>query len=73
VIAMTHPRRRLRRVLLVALAFAGATAPSPGSADSAANLSRAEELANFTDVRVRKLHLVRPDLLQYPIVHPSYC
>lgn len=27
----------------------------------------------FPEVRLRKLHLVRPDLIQYPIFYEIYC
>jgi hypothetical protein len=54
------------------------------SAPAAQNLSPSVEVASVTEeqpitrafppeVRLRKLHLVRPDLIPYPIAYEVYC
>lgn len=69
------PHRRLALVLLIA----GAVSPSPAStrSSSAGSTPRLESPrfvdTNFPEVRIRKLHLVRPDLIPYPLVHDVFC
>lgn len=79
-------RLLLRSVLLPALVLPVTLAPSSG-APSAGELIRpavgaqAQPDALAADgvsrvrpgVRLRKLHLVRPDLIPYPIAHEVYC
>lgn len=60
---------RLRLVVLAGLLLSTLSAtPAPQSR------SRADKLATLpTEVRVRRLHLVRPDLIQYPISYEVDC
>jgi hypothetical protein len=70
------PMRRLRQTarwtLLLCLSCSALTSngisqrPSPGNGeDPSARL--------MPEVRMRKLHLVRPDLIPYPIAYEVYC
>ena len=73
---MSRPRNRFRRSLLAALLLAVAASPvTSNSAMPASSGSVDPALAstNFPEVRIRKLHLVRPDLLPYPLVHEVFC
>jgi hypothetical protein len=69
---MTAKRLTLRlagSALMLAALFAPAapqTVISPADADSAAARATPE-------VRLRKLHLVRPDLIPYPVAYEVYC
>ena len=68
-----------RGMLLVTFAMAGtpgvpgnpstATMPTTTTNDDAVALSPSLR----PEVRLRKLHLVRPDLIQYPIAFEIYC
>jgi len=79
-VAMTGRFLFLRRLAL-ALALLGMGAanprPSPTPAPSARSSPQLDSLelanTNFPEVRIRKLHLVRPDLIPYPLVHDIYC
>ena len=52
-------------------AVAPATAPTAPAADSP---SEADAVAGLRpETRLRKLHLVRPDLIPYPIAYEVYC
>lgn len=62
-----------RAIAIAMLLSAGMIPPSPArtpipapSADDADTVARVE-------VRLRKLHLVRPDLIPYPIHYDIYC
>jgi len=58
-----------RSILLVSALFTGVSTdatPSASASDSQAALHRSE-------VRLRKLHLVRPDLIPYPMAYDVYC
>jgi hypothetical protein len=77
---MTGRRLAPRRLALVlALLGMGASTPCPApiSHGSAKLSSQLESVGlantNFPEVRIRKLHLVRPDLIPYPLVHDVYC
>ena len=67
---MASPLRRVARVaLLVALAWSATPTPraqAPATTDDALASLRPE-------VRLRKLHLVRPDLIPYPIAYEVCC
>lgn len=75
---MNSARRHLARSLLTACTLVAcvatpgqstAPAPAPGS-DGVSEL----EIAGFRpEGRLRKLHLVRPDLIPYPIAYEVYC
>jgi hypothetical protein len=56
---------KLLMLLLVLLSFGGDRRESQPTPDGLAKLS--------SEVRLRKLHLVRPDLIGYPIVFEVYC
>lgn len=60
------PRRLL--LILSALLLAGFSAAPTSIGQTPAGLED-EQAA----VRLRKLHLVRPDLILYPIAHEIYC
>jgi hypothetical protein len=65
--------RRLSRLTLLA-GLLVLTRPTPNTA--AANADRtagAVAHAYYPEVRLRKLHLVRPDLIPYPISYEVYC
>ena len=68
---------RLARCLLFVAGLCVVTSPSPTPAGLPISPAAAEasgEIASFrTEVRLRKLHLVRPDLLQYPLSYDVYC
>jgi hypothetical protein len=57
-------------VALTVLLNCGSTAPSAAQAQSAPVAAIAKLPP---EVRLRKLHLVRPDLIQYPILYEIYC
>jgi hypothetical protein len=61
-------RRAARLTLLVVVCLLGlATAPQPG------DVAPAGETPLAAEVRLRKLHLVRPDLIPYPIAYEVCC
>ena len=66
-----------RRLFAVARIFVLASClPFFGTAHRAATISPTDptSLAKLPpEVRLRKLHLVRPDLIQYPIAYEVYC
>jgi hypothetical protein len=45
-----------------------AARPAPGAADPDSATTRINP-----EVRLRKLHLVRPDLIPYPVAYEVYC
>jgi hypothetical protein len=53
------------------LATFASPAPVPAAKPAAAGESPATTAKNET--RLRKLHLVRPDLIPYPIAYEVYC
>jgi hypothetical protein len=61
--------RLISRIALLAVLFATL------SAAPVANPSRTSIAASvfYPEVRLRKLHLVRPDLIPYPIYYEIYC
>ena len=54
------------RVVLIAAAMLAGTLPTPAPASSDAP-------AVETALKLRKLHLVRPDLIPYPIAYEVVC
>jgi hypothetical protein len=61
-----------RAAALLAVAFAMALpAPQPSAPD--AGVAAREEVAYMHEARLRKLHLVRPDLISYPISFDAVC
>ncbi len=70
-------RSRLARFFIVsavlfALAPMTPTAVSQASAGDRVNPADAQAVYR-PEVRLRKLHLVRPDLIPYPIAYEIYC
>ncbi|HZL33869.1 MAG TPA: hypothetical protein VFC78_01085 [Tepidisphaeraceae bacterium] len=65
-----------RLAMLIGIAVFCSTTPSGSAApDNAAGLDSQSPLARsfYPEVRLRKLHLVRPDLIPYPIAYEIYC
>ena len=63
-----------RAVAVATLATAGMIPPAHSAARTPAALSAPEGVeASRYEVRLRKLHLVRPDLIPYPIHYDVYC
>lgn len=56
------------RLILLALLALPALSPAPASSSS-----RGESPTAGAEVRLRKLHLVRPDLIPYPIAYEVCC
>jgi hypothetical protein len=78
------PAKKTRRVVLrlTAVSFAGAMSlfasdkPAAVSTRDASGGCVQETVANYyyhPEVRLRKLHLVRPDLIPYPLAYDVYC
>jgi len=63
------PVRLMTRVLLAVCLFAAPFIPS----SSAAGSKGETPMAWHQEVRLRKLHLVRPDLIPYPIAFEVCC
>jgi len=61
-----------RSLVLVSLLSAAITPPPPQAAPPAAG-GPAEQAVVRAEVRLRKLHLVRPDLIPYPIAYEVVC
>jgi hypothetical protein len=62
--------RRWARSLLLVCIFASAFGPVR---EPAAPKVEATDATASTEVRLRKLHLVRPDLIPYPIAYEVVC
>ena len=60
-----------RSLVLVGLLSAAITPPPQAAAPTAS--SAAEQAVVRAEVRLRKLHLVRPDLIPYPIAYEVCC
>ena len=66
--------RFLSRAIAVALLVsAGMIPPAHSSARTPADLAAPGDAVARHEVRLRKLHLVRPDLIPYPIHYDVYC
>ncbi len=69
--------RRTTRLALTALLLTagfllpGGPADAPAAADQAVPADAVTSLR--PEVRLRKLHLVRPDLIQYPLAYDVFC
>ena len=60
--------------LLMAIAFMpGTPAVQPADAAPAAAVEESVASTLRPEVRLRKLHLVRPDLIMYPLAYDIYC
>jgi|SoiMethySBSTD1v2_1073268.scaffolds.fasta_scaffold3603440_2 hypothetical protein len=64
---MTSAFGWLSRLCVLAVLLVPATAPQPAAAPSG------ETPVAGAEVRLRKLHLVRPDLIPYPIAYEVCC
>jgi hypothetical protein len=66
---------RFARVALVTVSLLGAALlTSDSSATPSSGVSPSGRIANFRpEVHLRKLHLIRPDLIPYPIEYDYYC
>lgn len=74
----TRGRPLARYVLLAGVLFTGAAArPAPSAASPSpkpdADRHARIDLLRPPEVRLRKLHLVRPDLIPYPLSYEVYC
>ena len=72
------PRRPARLLSLAAITLVSlALAPQPQPAPAAAGPTVSSERTLLSGIRpegrLRKLHLVRPDLIPYPIAYEVYC
>ena len=68
-------RSLLRLTPRVLLLSALVTLARPTAAPATTSPSNLGSVATsyYPEVRLRKLHLVRPDLIQYPIAYEVYC
>ena len=72
--AASWPRRLALAALLGLAAFASPESSQPAVAAPAGSAPTMESVASLRpEVRLRKLHLVRPDLIQYPLSYDIYC
>ena len=69
---MTAVARLVTRCLVTVCLLSAAITPPPQISASDAPLS-GEEATARSEVRLRKLHLVRPDLIPYPIAYEVCC
>jgi hypothetical protein len=67
---MLSQLRRSARSLVLVCVFASAFGPVRELAPQA---DRGTDTTASTEVRLRKLHLVRPDLIPYPIAYEVVC
>lgn len=63
---MASRLRNIARLLLLAGALLVTASPAPAPAGD-------ELMAAAQEVRLRKLHLVRPDLIPFPMAYEVYC
>ena len=72
---MKLPGRSLLRVLCPAVLLLACAGPAarPAAAPAPLDAGEAEMAAVKNQTRLRKLHLVRPDLIPYPIAFEVYC
>ena len=73
---MKLPGRPVVRLLIPAVLamLLAPTAPSPEPAPATPSITPAgEDPTAKGETRLRKLHLVRPDLIPYPIAYEVYC
>ena len=64
-------RFAVRSLLLAAAAFTATAAPQQPAAEAIA--APEAVTSSFKEVRIRKLHLVRPDLIPYPLAYEVLC
>ncbi len=66
---------RLRKLTIILLVLCG-VALVPGHRDATsveAGMAAGGQEASLRDVRLRKIHFVRPDLLQFPVAYDVQC
>ncbi|MGH7177940.1 MAG: hypothetical protein ACREJC_11210 [Tepidisphaeraceae bacterium] len=63
-------RRTAAMLLLAGVSLCG---PQSAKSDNPESSGPAEYAKLSPEVRLRKLHLVRPDLIPYPIAYEIYC
>jgi hypothetical protein len=71
-LASRKPARWLKRTLLFAT-FASLTAVAPAAPSSQSPAIGPVAYHLGPEVRLRKIHLVRPDLISYPLCYEIYC
>ena len=69
---MLSPLRRLARSLVLVCVFASGFGPAGEPATRDVD-GPADDSVAGAEVRLRKLHLVRPDLIPYPIAYEVCC
>ena len=67
---MLSQLRRSARSLVLVCVFASAFGPVR---ETACKVESPTDATASTEVRLRKLHLVRPDLIPYPIAYEVVC
>ncbi|HLL90732.1 MAG TPA: hypothetical protein VK324_15630 [Tepidisphaeraceae bacterium] len=70
---MRFPHRLVARLALLTTVTTASLSAARPAAPAAAPRGEAPEAALRPEVRLRKLHLVRPDLIPYPIAYEVYC
>lgn len=71
---MMNAKRSITRLLLSGAALLALSISSRPSAPAAPQPQGTDATARWApEVRLRKLHLVRPDLIPYPIEYEVYC
>src|SRR5687768_15233676 len=68
---MTAVARLVTRLIVTVCLLSLAMTPPPHASDAAT--AGGEEAVARSEVRLRKLHLVRPDLIPYPIAYEVCC
>jgi hypothetical protein len=69
---MTAVARFVTRCIVLVCLLSGAITPPPQASDANATTA-GEQAVVRSEVRLRKLHLVRPDLIPYPIAYEVCC
>jgi len=64
---------RIRQLTLAALMACLLVSGVGENKKSAVQTGENAAARNYPEVRLRKLHLVRPDLIPYPIAYDVYC
>ena len=65
--------RFLTRAIAIAMLTTAGMIPTAHSSARTPTGPNIDSVANRYEVRLRKLHLVRPDLIPYPIHYDVYC
>ncbi len=60
-------------VLSISAGFASVIGMSPAPFAPPASVDSSADLNGLGETRLRKLHLVRPDLIPYPLASKTYC